>query len=116
LASTVGHTEDVSATKPSGTYRIFLMGGSTGYGLGSLSPKGYLKYPVLKNTETIDYCMEERLQSNIPSRRFGVINAGIPSHSSYHHLIYLNQMILKYHPDLIIFIDGYNDYYPWEKG
>ena len=26
-------TEDVSATKPSGTYRVFLMGGSTAYGL-----------------------------------------------------------------------------------
>jgi hypothetical protein len=44
-----------------------------------------------------------------------VINAAIPSHSSHHHLIYLNQTILKYHPDMIVFIDGYNDYYPWEQ-
>jgi hypothetical protein len=109
-------TEDVSATKPPDTYRIFLMGGSTAYGLGSLSPKGHLKYPVLSNTETIDHYVEEFLQHNIPSRRIEVINAGIPSHSSHHHLIYLNQMILKYHPDMIIFIDGTNDYYPWEKG
>ena len=45
-----------------------------------------------------------------------MINAGIPSHSSHHHLMYLNQMILKYHPEMVIFLDGYNDYYPWEKG
>jgi hypothetical protein len=109
-------TEDVSATKPSGTYRIFLMGGSTAYGLGSLSPAGHLKYPVLKNSETIDYYIEDFLQRNIPSRRFEVINAAIPSHSSHHHLIYLNQTILKYHPDMIVFLDGYNDYYPWERG
>lgn len=109
-------TEDVSMTKAPNTYRIFLMGGSTAYGLGSLSPKGQLKYPVLNNNETIDHYVEELLHHHVPSRRFEVINAGIPSHSSHHHLIYLNQMILKYHPDMIIFIDGTNDYYPWEKG
>ncbi len=109
-------TEEVSTTKPPDTYRIFLMGGSTAYGLGSLSPKGQHKYPVLTNNETIDHYIEELLHRNIPSRRFEVINAGIPSHSSHHHLIYLNQAILKYHPDMIIFLDGTNDYYPWEKG
>lgn len=108
--------EDVSMVKPPNTYRIFLMGGSTAYGLGSLSPKGHLKYPVLSNDETIDHYVEEFLDRNIPSRRFEVINAGIPSHSSHHHLIYLSQTILKYHPDMIIFLDGTNDYYPWEKG
>ncbi|MBK9307123.1 MAG: SGNH/GDSL hydrolase family protein [Nitrospira sp.] len=108
--------EDVSLAKPPNTYRIFLMGGSTAYGLGSLSPKGHLKYPVLGNNETIDHYVEEFLDRNIPSRRFEVVNAGIPSHSSHHHLIYLNQTILKYHPDMIIFLDGTNDYYPWEKG
>ncbi len=108
--------EDVSTAKASNTYRIFLMGGSTAYGLGSLSPKGQLKYPVLTNNETIDHYVEELLHQHIPSRQFEVINAGIPSHSSHHHLIYLNQMILKYRPDMIIFLDGTNDYYPWEKG
>lgn len=108
--------EDVALNKPAGTYRIFLMGGSTAYGLGSLSPQGHQKYPVLKNAETIDRYVEEFLQRTMPSRRIEVINAAIPSHSSHHHLIYLNQTILKYHPDMIIFIDGYNDYYPWEKG
>ena len=48
-------TEDVPMEKPPNTYRIFLMGGSTAYGLGSLSPKGHVKYPVLKNNETIDH-------------------------------------------------------------
>ena len=108
--------EDVPTTKPPNTYRIFLMGGSTAYGLGSLSPQGALKYPVLNNNETIDHYVEEFLSHNIPYRRVEVINAGIPSHSSHHHLIYLNQTILKYHPDMVVFLDGTNDYYPWEKG
>lgn len=108
--------EDVPMPKPPNTYRIFLMGGSTAYGLGSLSSKGALKYPVLNNNETIDHYMEEFLRPKIPSRRVEVINVGIPSHSSHHHLIYLNQTIVKYHPDMVIFIDGTNDYYPWEKG
>jgi len=38
--------------KPSGTYRIFLMGGSTAYGMGGLWPHIDDRYPVLKNTET----------------------------------------------------------------
>ena len=107
--------EDVAMTKPSGTYRIFLMGGSTAYGLGSLSPQGHQKYPVLKNSETIDHNLERYLKDLLPSRRIEVINAAIPSHSSHHHLIYLNQTILKYRPDMVVFVDGYNDYYPWEQ-
>jgi hypothetical protein len=108
--------EDVPMQKPAGTYRIFVMGGSTAYGLGSLSPQGHQKYPVLKNSETIDHYLEGYLKDLLPSRRIEVINAAIPSHSSHHHLIYLNQTILKYHPDMVVFIDGYNDYYPWERG
>lgn len=106
--------ENVSLSKPSGTYRIFLMGGSTAYGLGSLSPQGRLKYPVLTNEQTIDHYLEAYLQATMPSRRIEVINAGIPSHSSHHHLIYLNQTILKYQPDMVVFVDGKNDYFPWE--
>ncbi|MBS0159871.1 MAG: SGNH/GDSL hydrolase family protein [Nitrospira sp.] len=108
--------EDVPTQKPAGTYRIFLMGGSTAYGLGSLSPQGHQKYPMLKNSETIAHYLEGYLNDLLPSRRIEVINAAISSHSSHHHLIYLNQTILKYHPDMVVFIDGYNDYYPWERG
>lgn len=108
--------EDVLVDKPAGTYRIFVMGGSTAYGLGSLSPQGHAIYPILKNDETIDHYLETFLKHALPSRKIEVINAAIPSHSSHHHLIYLNQTVLKYKPDMVVFIDGYNDYYPWERG
>ncbi|MBK8378749.1 MAG: hypothetical protein IPL14_12605 [Nitrospira sp.] len=53
------------------------MGGSTAYGLGSLSPQGHQKYPVLKNSETIDHYLEKFLHRAVPSRRIEVINAAI---------------------------------------
>ena len=48
--------------------------------------------------------------------RVEVINAAITSHYSHHHLIYLNQAILKYSPDMVVFFDGFNDYYAYQHG
>jgi len=109
-------SEDTPREKPPGTYRIFLMGGSTGYGLQSLSRYGERKYPVIRNDETIDHYLEQFLDGKIPGMRIEVINAAITSFCSHHHLIYLNQTILKFHPDLIIFLDGFNDYYNYDAG
>jgi hypothetical protein len=107
---------DTPKEKPQDTYRIFLMGGSTAYGLQSLSKYGQEKYSVIRNDETIDHYLEEYLRSRIPNKTVEVINAAITSTYSHHHLIYVNQTILRYHPDMIIFIDGFNDYFAYEKG
>lgn len=107
--------EETTTMKEPGVFRIFIMGGSTAYGLGSLSAFGQEKYAVITNEETIDYYLEEYLKKKFQGRRIEVINAAITSHYSHHHLIYLNQTILKYHPDMVIFIDGFNDYYPYTK-
>ncbi|HXJ34718.1 MAG TPA: hypothetical protein VMS22_11860 [Candidatus Eisenbacteria bacterium] len=109
-------SEDTPREKPPGTYRIFLMGGSTGYGLQSLSRFGVAKYPVIRNDETIDHYLEQALDGKVDGLRVEVINAAITSFYSHHHLIYLNQTILKYHPDLVIFLDGFNDYYNTDPG
>ncbi|HEU4684027.1 MAG TPA: hypothetical protein VFS39_05955 [Nitrospira sp.] len=109
-------TEETVKDKPETTYRIFVMGGSTAYGLGSQSRYGKNKYGIIRNDETIDHYLEQYLQGKVPGKEVEVINAAITSQQSHHHLIYLNQTILKYHPDMVIFIDGFNDYYPWEKG
>lgn len=108
--------QDTTKEKPDGAYRIFIMGGSTAYGLGSLSIYGQQKYSVITNNETIDSYLEESLNKRVRRTSVEVINAAITSHFSHHHLIYLNQTVLKYHPDMVIFIDGFNDYYPTEKG
>jgi hypothetical protein len=107
--------QDTPKDKGSNTYRIFIMGGSTAYGLHPLSKYGQEKYSWIRNEETIDHYLEEFLRDKISNKRIEVINAAITSHYSHHHLIYLNQTILKYHPDMVIFIDGFNDYYPYTK-
>lgn len=103
--------EDVPLEKPAGTYRIFLMGASTAYGMGGLWPHLQTTYAVLKNSETIDAYLQKQLREALPGRNIEVINAAITSTWTHHELIYLNQTILKYHPDMILFLDGYNDFY-----
>ena len=104
-------TGEVSKTKPAGTYRIFLMGGSTAYGTGGLWPHLQRDFAVIKNTETIDAYLERILGEALPGRKIEVINAAITSTWTHHHLIYLNQTILGYDPDMVLFLDGYNDFF-----
>src|SRR5688572_8434842 len=89
-------SSEVSRAKPAGTYRVFLMGGSTAYGTGGLWPHIQRTYPILKNSQTIDTYLEHDLNQRFPGTKFEVINAAIPSIWTHHHLIYLNQSILKY--------------------
>jgi hypothetical protein len=107
---------EVAIAKPPGTYRIFLMGGSTAYGIGGLWPQIDDRYPVLKNSETIDAYLEQVLGSALKGWKVEVINAAITSTWTHHNLIYLNQTILKYQPDMVLFLDGLNDYYYYDDG
>jgi hypothetical protein len=109
-------SSDVSVAKPEGTYRIFLMGASTAYGLGGLWPHIDNAYPVLDNSETIDAYLETILAELHPGLRIEVINAAITSTWTHHNLIYLNQTILKYQPDMVMFMDGFNDFYFYNPG
>ena len=108
--------DDTSLAKPPGTLRVFLMGASTAYGLESLSKFGSKQYSLIRNDETIDYFLERYLATALPSSRVEVINAAVTSFQSHHHLIYLNERVLKFDPDLVIFLDGFNDYYQFAKG
>ena len=107
---------DTPREKSADTYRIFIMGGSTAYGLQSMSRYGQEKYSVLRNSETIDTYLEEYLRGKVRDKKVEVINAAITSQYSHHHLIYLNQTVLKYDPDMVVFIDGFNDYFQYGKG
>ena len=108
--------ENVSREKADGTFRVFLMGASTAYGLGGQFPHIQTEFAVLDNSETIDAYLEPLLQEALPYEQVEVINAGIPSIWTHHHLIYLNQTILNYDPDLILFLDGWNDHYFYDRG
>ncbi|HUK21868.1 MAG TPA: SGNH/GDSL hydrolase family protein [Gemmatimonadales bacterium] len=107
---------EVPVTKPAGTYRIFLMGGSTAYGLGGMWPQLQRQFVVVRDSETISAYLERLLQDSLPGRKIEVINAAITSTWTHHHLIYLNQTILQYHPDMVLFLDGYNDFYFHDEG
>lgn len=101
---------EVPVAKPAGTYRVFLMGASTAYGLGGLWPHLQRDFEVIDNSQTIDAYLERSLQARYPGMRVEVINAAITSTWTHHHLIYLNQKIFRYQPDMIVFLDGYNDF------
>lgn len=106
---------EVSVAKPAGTYRIFLMGGSTAYGLGGLWRQIQTKYEVIKNSQTIDADLERMLDDSLPGTHVEVINAAIVSTWTHHELIYLNQKILHYNPDMVLFLDGFNDFYYFNR-
>ena len=101
----------VSLQKPAGTYRIFVMGGSTAYGTGGLWPHLQKDFAVIPNGKTIDSYLEKLLNDSLPGMHVEVVNAAITSDWTHHHLIYLNQTILKFKPDMVLFLDGYNDEY-----
>jgi hypothetical protein len=101
----------VDRDKPAGTIRIMLMGASAAYGLGGLWPHIQRDFAVLDNSETIDAYLEERLEAAFPGQDIEVINAAITSTWTHHHLIYLNQTILSYEPDMLLFLDGFNDFF-----
>lgn len=105
----------VSRVKPAGTYRIFLMGGSTAYGTGGLWPHIQNDWPVLKNSETIDSYLQQILRDSLGAAQVEVVNAAIVSSWTHQHLIYLNQTILGYSPDMVLFLDGFNDFYFYNR-
>jgi len=109
-------SSEVVVEKPVGTYRIFLMGASTAYGLGSLWTHLQKDYAVLDNSETIDAYLEALLTDSLPGVHVEVINAAITSTWTHHNLIYLNQRILRYDPDMVLSLDGFNDFFKFEPG
>jgi lysophospholipase L1-like esterase len=104
-------TGEVSRTPPPNTYRIFLMGASTAYGTGGLWPHLQREYAVLADSVTISAYLERLLDERLSGVGVEVINAGIPSTWTHHDFIYLNQSVLRYNPDMILFLDGFNDFY-----
>lgn len=79
--------------------RIFFFGGSTMFG------------SAVTNTETIpaqfiNICKEKKIPANIE-----VFNYGVPAYYSYQELLLLCQLLFqKLHPDIVIFMDGLNDF------
>ena len=89
---------EFSETKPSDTYRIFMVGGSTMFGAGATSDEttipGYIQ----------QYLNEKNLGFDIE-----VINSGIQGADSNTELNLIKQKLVRFSPDLIIIYGGWND-------
>jgi lysophospholipase L1-like esterase len=83
--------------KTGNTYRIFCIGDSCTFGMGV---KYYEAYP---------FVLEELLNGAGGTRKFEVVNAGVPGYSSFQAARHLERDILQYKPDLVIASFGWND-------
>ena len=89
---------DVEITeKPSNTYRIFIIGGSTVFGDG------------VESDETIPSYVQKKFDDLNLGKKIQVINAGIPSSWSATEYTMINDKIMNYEPDFLIIYGGWND-------
>jgi len=92
--------EEISLKKPSGTYRIAAIGGSTTFGVYLAHNK---TYPVYLQRE-----LRERLKRN----DIEVINAGLTGSTTAESLHRVFTEILPIDPDMVVIYHGYNDLFP----
>ena len=79
-------------------YRIFFVGGSTAFGVGSTS-----------DNTTISGYLQKIFSNSYPRYNIEVVNAGIPNAYSFTEQNLIKAKLLSYDPDLLIIYDGYND-------
>ena len=89
---------EFSEIKPSNTYRIFMVGGSTMFGAGATSDETTIPGILQKMFDI------QRLDQNVE-----VINAGFSGGNSNTELNLIEKKLLPYKPDLVIIYDGWND-------
>lgn len=103
----------IKKNKPAGVYRIIMLGGSTLYGIGAVEP--YPVTPSLKNSELVSGLLEKELNAHLASQgraqKVEIINAGVTGYTTLQHLVYFNEVLYEYKPDLLVFLDGHNDFY-----
>lgn len=88
---------EIAPRKPSGTYRIFIAGGSSVF--------GYL----VRNEETSSVQLQQLLEDRLPGRSVEVINAGVPGYNTMHTLVRFVYRIRPLEPDLLVYYQGFND-------
>lgn len=122
--------DPVPLIKPQGEIRIFLLGSSTAFGYGSSNNQNAIpdllefrlqdrlkqqkKSPQLYRSDILP--LEEKARAEalkkpakIKSGNYRVINAAVPGYTSGNQLAQLALQLIKYKPDLIIVLNGYED-------
>ncbi len=90
--------DEFTAEKPSGTYRIVALGGSSTYDVR-----------IENNAETFTAQLEKLLKEEYGYQNVQVINAGVPGYNSWEILVNLEFRVLDLDPDLVIIYEGTND-------
>ena len=88
---------DFDREKPSNTYRIFTVGGSTTYGGG------------VNDHETWPFYLQQEFNRLNLLTNVEVINAGIMSAETNQELEIIRERLIEFEPDLIVMYDGWND-------
>lgn len=88
---------DFEREKPSNTYRIFTVGGSTTYGGG------------VNDHETWPFYLQQEFNRLNLLTNVEVINAGIMSAETNQELEIIRERLIEFEPDLIVMYDGWND-------
>ena len=86
--------------KKEGGLRIFLFGGSFVWGTGATD-----------DDHTVAGYLQQRLRQRLKARPVEVINAGEPGYCQTQELILLLDEVLLFQPDIVIFLDGFNECY-----
>ncbi len=91
---------EVRSPKPPGTFRIFVTGGSTAFGVGAPS-----------DADTVPGILQRLLEQELAAtgRRYEVINAGNPGWSSTHERILIEERLSELEPDLVVSLSGNNE-------
>lgn len=100
---------EVARQKPPGTVRVFFLGGSAAYGCEGLYTHIDDRFTRLYDNETIDFYLEQKLNSELPQKHWEVINAAVNEYRLHQHLALLLSRLLQYDPDYVILMDGHND-------
>lgn len=109
----------VSREKPNGTFRIFLVGGSTAFGAGqNLRYHGVHSYPdgLYAYPSSIAGRLKAVLRRQNPQTRYEVINAAGFERRIHQSFLQYLESLSQYEPDLIINLEGMNDVYSIASG
>tara|TARA_Y100001936_G_scaffold38600_2_gene36806 strand:- start:32 stop:1588 length:1557 start_codon:yes stop_codon:yes gene_type:complete len=90
--------EEFPIEKSAGTFRIFMLGGSTMFGHGATSDK-----------TTIPGYMETFFEDVDNNLNIEIINSGIQGADSFNELNLIKTRLLELDPDMLIIYDGWND-------
>jgi len=90
--------KELASIKPDKTVRIFLLGGSSAFGVGAQSDE-----------ETLSQQIERILNQYYPHFQIEVVNAAGMGFTSVQELIIYQILVCDYQPDMVLAFDGFND-------